>query len=77
MVDNMQINVLMLYILCNYAYKNNHKCILSWFKMINMIVSLFIRLFLIFHDLMTFCENFMALIYQENNFLRYKMNYLF
>ena len=50
---------------------------LSKFKLMNMIISLFIRIFFIFHDLMIFYKNFMILAYQENNLVRHEMNYYF
>ena len=55
-----------------FLYKNDHKYMLSPFKMIDMIISLFIRIFLIFHYLITFYENFMTSTYQENNLLSIK-----
>ena len=42
--------------------------------MIKIIISMCKRIFLIFHDLITFYKNFMTLIYQENNVLGNKIN---
>ena len=53
-----------------YAFilkKYNHKYMCPWFKMIEMITFTIKRIFSIFRDLITFYENFMTLIYQENN----------
>ena len=60
----MQINTIISCIY-NYWYKNDHKHILLWFK---MIISMFTRILLIFHDLITFYEHFMTLTYHEDNF---------
>ena len=49
----------------------------SWFKKIKMIISMLIKTPVIFHDFIILYENFMALIYQENNFLNHKMKFLF
>ena len=75
--DNMKIYAFIECMLCIYFYNYAHKWMLSWFKIIKMIIFLFKRIFLIFHILMTFYENFIKLIYQENNLLRHKMNFLF
>ena len=45
--------------------------------MIRMIICILTRIFLILNDLILFYKNFMTLIYQENNLLGHKMNYLF
>ena len=37
-----------------------------------MIIFMFKRIFLIFHDLITFNDNFVTLICQENDLLRHK-----
>ena len=38
--NHMQINALIVCILCIYFYENGHKCMISWFK---MIISMFKR----------------------------------
>ena len=45
--------------------------------MMKIIIFIFKTIFLIFHDLIKFYENFMTLIYQENNLLRNKMYFYF
>ena len=40
-------------------------------------ITMFTSIFLIFHDLISFYENFMIFIYEENNLLSHKMNFLF
>ena len=54
--DNMQMNAYSSCILCINFY--NYKCMLSWFKMIKMIIFLLKRIFLIFHDLIIFLQEF-------------------
>ena len=39
--DNMQFHALISCILCIYSLKYNHKCMLSWFKMTKLIISMF------------------------------------
>ena len=51
-----------------FPKKYNHKYMLSWFKMIIMIILIFKKIFLIFHKLITFYEHLMTLIHQESNF---------
>ena len=46
-------------------------------KMTKMIIFMFKRIFLIFHDLITTYEKFMTLIYEENDLLRHKTKFLF
>ena len=62
--DNMHFNTFISYILYIYSNEHEHKCMLSRFNMIKRIISMFSRIFLIFHNLMTFDKNFMTLIYQ-------------
>ena len=51
-----------------------HQRMLSWFK---MMIFMFIRIFLIFITLISFYENFITLIYQENNLLNLIIKFLF
>ena len=44
--------------------------------MIKMIIFELKKICFIFHDLITFHEKFKTLIYQDNDLLRYKMNFL-
>ena len=45
--------------------------------MIRMIICILTRILLILNDLILFYKNFMTFIYQENNLLGHKINYLF
>ena len=57
-IDNMQILTFISYNLYIYSYKYDHQRMLSWLKMIKIIIFKFKKIFLIFHDLMSFYENF-------------------
>ena len=65
------------YILCIHFYRYDHKCMLTWFKMIKMIIFMFKRKYLIFHILTKISVNLMILIYQENDLVRDTMNLKF
>ena len=51
------------------------KMIINECIIIKMITPMFITIFMIFHDLTIFYENFMTLILQEANLFSYKMNF--
>ena len=36
-IENVKINAFISFMLCIYFYNDDHKCMLSWFKMITMI----------------------------------------
>ena len=65
----MQIHAFISYILYINEYKYDHQYMLSWFKIIKMIIFKLKRIFLIFHDLITFYEHLMTLIQQEENLI--------
>ena len=63
----MQTHAFISCILYNYFYKYDNKCMLSWIKIIKIIIFMFKRIFLIFHDLIIFYEHLITLIHQEDN----------
>ena len=73
-MKNMQINAFISCILCIYLYKCDHKCMLSWFKMIKKVVFMYKIIVFYFHDLIKIYD---ILSSKKYFFLNYKMKFLF
>ena len=70
--DNIQIHAFISYIYPFISINMIINLCYDGLEMIQMIIFMFIRIFLIFYDVITFYENLMTLIHQENDLFRDK-----